>query len=400
MEVMSESVLMHIRSLCYGINVAVYAAFVVRMVDSMHRQSSPHARFAYRCSVVTLIALVLINCTWFVFDYLDKNTDVWLTEHQTLHWSLHIAEMFVVPVMGAALLCISRLKKFSPKAMLLWMLPFELLFVLYLATSCDALFYIAFGCMTVYCIGIFIAVVYYVRHYQTLLNNTYANTSQRGVNWLLRLLHCFALLFFFWLTMDFIVGTIMADIVYGLFGILPWAYFVNRMRKQNFDIRIMREIVESGEDESDNDEDGSTGEDSNDSAPVPNVVQHLDLTPHSALKKWQEPEFDEAVRSFCNDRSNFTNSELSVQDVANGVGSNRTYVSRWCKEQGTDFSSYITDIRLVYAEQLLVTTDKTIVEIVDLSGFSNPRYFRTVFAAKYGCPPSEYRAARASVNDK
>lgn len=376
--------MLHIRSLCYGICAALYTTYCVRLVDSLHRQTASHARFVFICSSITFAFLAAINIAWFFFDFMDENTGMWYELHHRLYYCMHLAEMLVVPLMGAAMICMSRLKRFRLKNMLMWMCPALVLSLAYAATGINALFFMAFGCMFIYFFIIFISSMYYVRYYQEMLNNTYANTEQRGVSWILNLLWSFSILFSVWVFLIFVVNDLTGDIIYILIGIIPWSYYVIKICRQNFDIKVMREMAEVDEALQ------SVLLDSPQPA-APSAVPYIDVEPRSQLKKWQEPQFDEAVRAFCNDRKNFTNSELSVQDVANGVGSNRTYVSRWCKEQGTDFSGYITDIRLDYARHLLSTTDKPIVEIVDLSGFSTPRYFRIVFSAKYGCTPSEYR---------
>lgn len=390
---MSELVLLHIRSLCYGVAAAFYAFFAVRMVDGLHRNTAPHARFIFVCSAIAMGILSFVNCIWFVFDFLDKNTGMWFAAHQRLYMSVRLVELLIIPTMGAALLCLSRLKRFRYRNMALWMGPFIVFPLLYLVSGYLVLAYIAFAFMFTYTVIINVMAVYNVKQFETLLNNTYANTSHRGVRWVYTLLGIFATLFVFWLSMIYVVGDVMGDIIYIVIGFFPWAYYVSRVYKQNFDIAVMRDIVESGEDVDEGEPAPETV-----AAAGSDQVAYIDVEQHAVLKKWQEPDFDEAVRHFCSDSKNFTNSELSVQDVANGVGSNRTYVSRWCKEQGMDFSSYITGIRLVYAEQMLVNTDKPIVEIVDLSGFSNPRYFRVVFSAKYGCSPSEYRTLHSTID--
>ena len=60
-----------------------------------------------------------------------------------------------------------------------------------------------------------------------------------------------------------------------------------------------------------------------------------------------------------------------------------------CK-YGTTVNSYITDVRLGEAVNMLKIGDRHIGEIATETGFSDQSYFSKVFSAKYGVPPSEY----------
>jgi len=54
-------------------------------------------------------------------------------------------------------------------------------------------------------------------------------------------------------------------------------------------------------------------------------------------------------------------------------------------------NDYINKLRLERAAQLLLHTDKSIMEIADSLGFNNQRYFSTVFKQYYNCTPTAYR---------
>lgn len=56
-------------------------------------------------------------------------------------------------------------------------------------------------------------------------------------------------------------------------------------------------------------------------------------------------------------------------------------------------------IYLKKAEQLLITTDKPIIEIIDLLGFKNRSYFYKLFTSEYGFNPGNYRAHNKGLSD-
>lgn len=61
------------------------------------------------------------------------------------------------------------------------------------------------------------------------------------------------------------------------------------------------------------------------------------------------------------------------------------------KEYDTTIMKELMEVRLLKAEEHLKKSRIPLKEIADECGFSDQNYFSKVFAAKYGCSPSEYR---------
>ena len=72
--------------------------------------------------------------------------------------------------------------------------------------------------------------------------------------------------------------------------------------------------------------------------------------------------------------------------------SKSTLLTTFKKKYGVTVNTYITETRLKKALHLLSEGTLTISEIASETGFSDQSYFSKVFSAKYGIPPSEYRA--------
>lgn len=64
-------------------------------------------------------------------------------------------------------------------------------------------------------------------------------------------------------------------------------------------------------------------------------------------------------------------------------------IKKYCKITA---SEYINDLRLNYASNLLLNTNKPILEICFACGFQSVSYFYKVFKIKYTCSPSEFRS--------
>ncbi len=89
---------------------------------------------------------------------------------------------------------------------------------------------------------------------------------------------------------------------------------------------------------------------------------------------------------------NFNSQNLCLTSAADYMESSIYVVSRLFKEAtGMGFKEYITDKRLAYARELLVSATYNVAEISNMSGFENTVYFSAVFKQRYGLPPTQYR---------
>ena len=61
------------------------------------------------------------------------------------------------------------------------------------------------------------------------------------------------------------------------------------------------------------------------------------------------------------------------------------------KETGLNFVTYLNNLRMRRAVELLERTDKKIYEIAEQVGYSSVRYFSTAFKKTFGQNPNEYQ---------
>ena len=93
----------------------------------------------------------------------------------------------------------------------------------------------------------------------------------------------------------------------------------------------------------------------------------------------------------------FSNPNMTIQDLAQAVNSNRTYVSQCINRRtGLTFSQYIIRYRVEYAQSVLCDpsyqTDHEAVEAaMNLSGFTSIQTFYRVFKEVSGKTPVKYR---------
>ncbi len=89
--------------------------------------------------------------------------------------------------------------------------------------------------------------------------------------------------------------------------------------------------------------------------------------------------------------SNLTNSNLSVDSIAQEVGISRVHLHRKMKElTGQTPHDFIRNIRLKQAANLLSHGDMNVTEVMYACGFGNAASFSTMFKKFYGMSPREY----------
>lgn len=121
------------------------------------------------------------------------------------------------------------------------------------------------------------------------------------------------------------------------------------------------------------------------SSPISSFEKSDGKLTHKESKK-----FLQSVLKIIND--NITNKELTPRYIADRLAISPRSLYRKMEEIGEDSpTDLIKECRLHIAKDLLLTTKKTIDEIVFDSGFSNKVTFFKVFREKYECTPKEFR---------
>ena len=84
-------------------------------------------------------------------------------------------------------------------------------------------------------------------------------------------------------------------------------------------------------------------------------------------------------------------SEMSVETIADAVGVSRAQLQRRVKDiTGLSVGTFVRDLRLKQAAQLLRQGDVDISQVAYTVGFSAPNVFSTAFKKYFGVSPSEY----------
>ncbi len=88
----------------------------------------------------------------------------------------------------------------------------------------------------------------------------------------------------------------------------------------------------------------------------------------------------------------YANQQLSSQFIADSCSISCVYLCRiWRQNTGSSLASRINKVRVDHASEMLKSTDLTIAEISERTGFSNQQYFYTLFKKIKGKTPDEFR---------
>ena len=99
--------------------------------------------------------------------------------------------------------------------------------------------------------------------------------------------------------------------------------------------------------------------------------------PISAAKKYIQEHYEEPLR---------------LEDVSEMVGFNATYFSSlFKKETGQGFADYLAHVRIERAKSLLMNDDCSVMDVCEMVGYKDLKYFSRLFKKITGISPSDYR---------
>ena len=199
--------------------------------------------------------------------------------------------------------------------------------------------------------------IFAIRQYGRWLNDNYANLENKKV-WLCQAvaLGCMLLFVLYVLAVDMVLIWFIHIIDLVLVGLLLWRVETLPLLAQN------------------------TAE------PSPNP-QHL--TPTSTISTIDLEQIDRLLKEHCVATQLYLQHELSLQDLAQAIGTNRSYLSQYFSRKSITYNTYINNLRIDYfikRYQELTAARQAVVaqELAYESGFSSYRTFSRAFTQRMG----------------
>ncbi len=109
-------------------------------------------------------------------------------------------------------------------------------------------------------------------------------------------------------------------------------------------------------------------------------------------REGRSPEFEKIREAVFYMNTHYTDSTLTVKRLCELAGVSDTYFRRlFYREFGMTPVKYLTELRVAYAAELLESGYYSVRQVALECGFSDPKYFGTVFCRHMGKNPSDYR---------
>ena len=117
------------------------------------------------------------------------------------------------------------------------------------------------------------------------------------------------------------------------------------------------------------------------------ILRLVDLSKNDV--KEEEYELGESIKKYID--NNFLNN-LSIKSLSEDLGISQYYlIHSFKKKTGYSPMQYIMNRRIGEAQNLLINTDYSIIQIASKVGYDNPNYFNMLFTKLIGMSPGKYR---------
>ena len=88
----------------------------------------------------------------------------------------------------------------------------------------------------------------------------------------------------------------------------------------------------------------------------------------------------------------YADPNLTLEDVASRAFLSKSYFGKLFRKYANQkFTTYVQNKRITAACELLISTDKKIIDIIEMVGYHDVKHFNEVFKRTIGKTPSEYR---------
>lgn len=271
-------------------------------------------------------------------------------------------DILAVPTCAFLLFELTAPGWFTGRRALFHELPFLGLLALFALRPSSIIFHIDILVALGYSLWVITRLFHTIPDYNRTLRENYSNTENLDLEWLWKLLVFFILFLSVW-AYSALQGSIPTDIIYNIASGILWGVICCKIHRQQpfvWPDAAARQAPES---------------------------------PESPAR----PELAEALERLFEAEKIWLNPRLTIGEVAQRLGSNRTYLSDCLNHTlGMTFYEYVNDYRIRAAAERLADPEcaLTIEAIAEGCGFNSLSTFRRFFIRRHGCTPNRYRLER------
>lgn len=308
-------------------------------------------------SRLVMVLMVIVSVS-LIKDLFFLNNEI---SGKDWNWILMTSmDMVAEPLYAFILIELCRPGHLTYKTMALHEAPFVLLPGLLWATHIEVFYDILVVWSAVY--GLYYAVwaLMTIPKYHMMLRERFSYDENINLNWLRTILGSFFIILTLWVV-DSLIVNIHLECVYLIGAMIIWMFILSFIYRHESVISELA-VAEAPSNEPVRDVNSETDE-------MGIRIEHLMLVQRAYLIP-----------------------TLKISDVARQIGSNRTYVSNWFNHsRQATFFSYVNQLRIKHACELLNTTDMPPEAIAQGSGFNSRSSFYRIFKNLKNCTPNEYR---------
>ncbi len=304
---------------------------------------------------------------WFAMHMKDLLLlDVSTADYDYMQKLLMSFDMLAVPTCAFLLLELVHPGWLTWRKAILHEALFLLFPLLYWAWPVQIIFTTNLVAALLYSLSVIFHLYHAIPEYNRMLSENYSYTDAIDLVWLWKLLIFFIFFLVVW-AYSCIRLSADADILYNMASCGLWAvicYYIDR-----------QETLPLGEAESPDDTEEQTNE-----------ANH-------------RPAFAERLEELFTVQQLWLNPRLTIHDVAQALGTNRTYLSDYLNRSlGTTFYEYVNAYRIRAVAERLASPSctLTIEAVAESCGFNSVSTFRRVFIRHYGCTPNRYKLERGN----
>ena len=314
--------------------------------------------------------LLMILSFLTILNFKDLFFNVSELENELLSHTLLIIDGWAVPVCTFYLFELTKPGCINLKKVLLVLIPFIAFTSAFFIDPSIKLYQYYWIFIIIYGIGTLIALSILEKKYQKHIENNYSYHENIGIAWLNKATLILSFCLIIWVITCVFGKTKLDNVIYYLSSIIFWLYILYHSEKLisiEIPLKLSEEVVSDIKESVDDDKD----------------YHHFSQS------------FIELLNKSMIDDKLYLNPKLTISDVANFIGTNRTYLSHYINNTlQTNFYDYINNYRIENASKSLLTYVNpilTIEEVAEKSGFNSTSTFRRAFLKNTGMTPLQFR---------
>lgn len=322
-----------------------------------------------RNRLFTILGVIL--AFWALLLLKDLFFNVHQSESLLLRHTILVIDGWAVPASSFYLFELIKPGSMNIKKVALVLIPFIILTSAFVIVPSLALFEYYWLFIILYGIATVGVLFSLGKKYSKHIKDNYSFSENIGLSWLNRSTLILITCFIVWITIYLLGESQWGDIIYYLTSIIFWSYILYNTSKL---IRVEvpdKELEEVSSEESE-EKDEEKEED------------HIFSN-----------SFIELLNKAMEEDKLYLNPRLTITDLANAIGTNRTYLSHYINStMQTSFYDYVNNYRIENTSKLLLLTINpmfTIDEIAEQSGFNSVSTFRRAFQKNTGMTPQQFR---------